>query len=42
MERDYNKPMRNNPALPRFVAAACATTAAPVFAHITKTTTIQG
>jgi hypothetical protein len=39
---DYNSPMRKNPALTRFVAASRAMGAAPVFAQITKTTTIKG
>ncbi len=40
--RDYNSPMRNNPASTRLVAASRAISAAPVFAQITKTTTIKG
>lgn len=40
--RDYNSPMRKNPALTRFIAASRAISAAPVFAQITKTTTIKG
>ena len=40
--RDYNSPMRKNPALTRFVAASRAISAAPVFAQTTKTTTIKG
>ncbi|MES2384147.1 MAG: hypothetical protein V4593_06335 [Pseudomonadota bacterium] len=40
--RDYNSPMRKNPALTRFVAASRAICAAPVFAQTTKTTTIKG
>jgi hypothetical protein len=39
---DYNSPMRKNPASIRFVAALRAISAAPVFAQITKTTTIKG
>lgn len=39
---DYNKHMRKNPALTRFVAASRAISAAPVFAQTTKTTTIKG
>jgi len=34
--------MRKNPALTRFIAASRAIGAAPVFAQITKTTTIKG
>ncbi len=40
--RDYNSPMRKNPALTRFIAASRAISAAPVFAQTTKTTTIKG
>lgn len=40
--RDYNSPMRKNPALTRFIAASRAISVAPVFAQITKTTTIKG
>ena len=40
--RDYNTTMRKNPASTRFVAASRAISAAPVFAQITKTTTIKG
>ena len=39
---DYNSCMRKNPALTRLVAASRATSAAPVFAQTTKTTTIKG
>jgi hypothetical protein len=39
---DYNSPMRKNPASNRFIAASRAICAAPVFAQITKTTTIKG
>jgi len=38
----YNQQMRKNPALTRFIAASRAISAAPVFAQITKTTTIKG
>lgn len=34
--------MRKNPAPTRFIAASRAISAAPVFAQITKTTTIKG